>query len=109
MGIREEITSLVDAMGGVGGDAGIRLRDEECAQLEGILLAHPEIWPVALADTFQLLQRRLRWEDIDRHAIPASLIDFFDDKVMRDMDPMALARAIGREIHSSCEDCSCRC
>ena len=85
------------------------MRDEEFAQLETILSGHPEVWPVGLADTFDLLRRKLRFESIDRQVIPLSLVAFFDEKFCRDLDPMALARQIGQDICSSCSDCGCRC
>lgn len=106
---REEITNLVLAINEAPRSVSIRLRDEEYTQLESILCAHPEVWPIGVADTFKMLQQKLQWETIDRQAIPESLIDFFDDKFMRDLDPMALARQIGGEICTACEECSCRC
>jgi len=106
---REEIADIVSAINGEAVGATIRLRDEEYEILEGILHEHPEVWPAGLADTFKLLQQKLRWENIERQDIPESLLDFFDDKYMRDLDPMALARQIGCEISAGCAECECRC
>lgn len=110
MQTREEIANLVLALNEASlGSPSLRLREEEYAQLEAILQIHPDIWPTGLADTFQLFMQKLRFEEVDRQAIPKPLIDFFDDKYQRDLDPMALARHIGHEIRSSCEECGCKC
>lgn len=109
MEVREEIETLVGAINEAAFGTRIHLRDEEYTQLEAVIRAHPEVWPAGLADTFQLLQQKLRWETIDRQAIPVSLIDFFDEKFKRDLDPMAMARNIGHDIGVACEECSCRC
>ena len=106
---REEITNLVLAINEEVHGGSIYLREEEYTQLEAILCAHPEVWPVGLVDTFKMLQRKLQWETIDRQAIPESLIDFFDEKFKRDLDPVSLAQHIGHDICSACEDCGCRC
>jgi hypothetical protein len=106
---REEIANLVLAINAEAFGNSLRLQDEDFTQLKAILEAHPEVWPVGLADTFKLLQLKLHWQNIDRQAIPESLIDFFDEKFNRDLDPMALARQIGHEICTACEECSCRC
>lgn len=106
---REEITHLLSAINQEGCGSELRLKEEECEELEVILEAHPEFWPTVLADTLGLLRRKLRWESIDRQAIPEALIGFFDAKVMRDKDPMDLARQIGHEIRSACDGCTCRC
>jgi len=106
---REEITALVGAINEEALGARIRLVEAEYLALEAILEEYPEVWPAGLADTFKLLQQKLRWETIDRDAIPASLLDFFDEKYRRDLDPMALARQIGRDISAGCAECECKC
>jgi hypothetical protein len=106
---REEIANLVGAINEEALGASIHLQEEEYTKLEAILAAYPEVWPGGLADTLKLLRRKLRWETIDRQAIPESLVGFFHEKFKRDLDPMALAREIGHEICSACEECSCRC
>lgn len=106
---REEITTLVEALNGATLEAGMQLREEEYLQLETVVRVHPEVWPVGLADTFQLLQRKLRWQTIDRGMIPEPLLQFFDEKFRRDLDPMALARNLGHDLGAACEECSCRC
>lgn len=105
MQTRDEIASLVQAIS----TGPLRLRDEEYAELETTLRLHPEIWPTGLADTFDQLQRKLRWENADRQRIPDSLLDFFDQKFKRDLDPVGLARQIAHEISGSCAECECRC
>lgn len=109
MQIRTEIKDLVHAINEASPGTSIRLQEDELARLEGLLHEHPECWPVGLADTFALLKRKLRWETIDRKAIPEALRDFFDEQFRRDLDPMALARNIGQDICGSCADCGCRC
>ncbi len=109
MQTRMEIAALVGALNEEAPGRSLRLQDEELDQLEAILQENPEVWPVGLADTFTLLQRKLRMESIDRQLIPAPLLDFFDGKFQRDLDPMALARHIGQDICASCSDCGCRC
>lgn len=109
MSVREEIAGLVEALNERPSGARIRLTDGECTLLAAVIDAHPEVWPVGIADTLVLLQRKLRWEDIDRHAIPEPLLAFFDEKFRRDLDPMAMARAIGCEISAGCDACGCRC
>lgn len=109
MRMRAEIMELVRALDGEFPAAALALRDEELAELEAILRGHPEVWPVGLVDTFRQLRRKLRWESIDRTTIPAPLVDFFDAKFRRDLDPMALARHIGQDLCASCQDCTCRC
>lgn len=109
MSVREEIAGLVEALNERPSGAWIRLTDEECTLLETVIGAHPEVWPVGIADSLVQLQRRLRWEDIDRRAVPEPLLDFFDEKFRRDLDPMAMARAIGCEIAAGCDACGCRC
>jgi len=109
MQTRTEINDLVRAINEASSGTSIRLRENELVLLEGFLREHPELWPVGLADTFALLKRKLRWETIDRQAIPQVLLDFFDEQYRRDLDPMALARNIGQDICGSCADCGCRC
>jgi len=109
MQTRAEITDIVRAINAESPGASVRLQDEDLAQLESILQAHPELWPMGLVDTFKLLQGKLRLESIERKAIPEALVDFFDQKFRRDVDPMALARQMGQDLCSSCEDCGCRC
>lgn len=109
MQTRTEIKDLVHAINEASPGTSIRLQENELALLEGLLREHPEFWPVGLADTFALLKRKLRWETIDRQAIPEALRDFFDEQYRRDLDPMALARNIGQDICGSCADCGCRC
>jgi hypothetical protein len=109
MQMRAEISDLVRAINEDSMGIRLQLRDQEFTQLETILGGHPEVWPMGLIDTFKLLQRKLRWESIDKQTIPESLLDFFDEKFRRDLDPMALARNIGQDICSSCGDCECRC
>ncbi|HNX31768.1 MAG TPA: hypothetical protein PKM35_09185 [Holophaga sp.] len=109
MGMQAEIVDLVRAINEEAPAAHIHLRDEELAELETLLRGHPKIWPVGLVDTFRLLKRRLCWETIDRRAVPEPLMDFFDAKFSRDLDPMAMARAIGCELAAGCDACGCRC
>jgi hypothetical protein len=109
MEMRTEIEALVQGLNQDLPRSRLRLREEELARLEALLLADPNLWPVGLADTFRLLQRKLRMEPVDRQAIPPALLDFFDRKFRRDLDPMALARHIGEDICTSCADCTCRC
>lgn len=109
MHMRTEIADLVCALNEGTPDRDLPLREEELDQLEAILRESPEVWPVGLVDTFTLLRRKLRWESIDRQQIPGPLLDFFDGKYQRDLDPMALARHIGQDICSACSDCGCRC
>lgn len=109
MQTRTEINDLVHAINEATSGTSIRLQESELAQLEVLLREHPEVWPVGLADTFNLLRRKLRWETIDRQVIPEALLDFFDEKYRRDLDPMALALHIGQDICGSCADCGCRC
>jgi len=109
MGTREEIEALLTAVNEEASVITLRLRDEEYRELEQILKVHPEAWPIGLADTFKLLKQRLSWEPIDRSLIPSFLIDFFDIKFKQDLDPMAMARSIGRDIHGSCAECECKC
>ena len=106
---RAEIVDLVRAVNEEPLGKSICMQDEEITQLETILNEHPEVWPVGLADTFDLLRRKLCFESIDRQIIPGPLVAFFDEKFRRDLDPMALARRIGQDICSSCSDCGCRC
>lgn len=107
METRGEITALVEALNEASGY--LRLREEELDQLEALLEENPEVWPTGLVETFTLLQRKLRWESIDRRQIPGPLLDFFDAKFQRDLDPMALARQLGQDLCASCSDCGCRC
>lgn len=109
MQTRMEIAELVGALNANAHGQSLHLRDEELDQLEIILSGNPEVWPIGLVDTFALLQRKLRWESIDRQEIPGPLLDFFDGKFQRDLDPMALARHIGQDLCGSCSDCGCRC
>lgn len=87
----------------------ILIKDHEYDQLEEIVRAHPELWPVGLADTIRLLQKKLNMENIDRQFIPGPLINFFDEKFKLDVDPLLLAKQIGHEICNSCEGCGCKC
>jgi len=109
MQTRAEILELASAVGGEAFGNAICLQEKELVQLETILGGHPEVWPIGMADTFKLLQRKLRWESVDRQIIPEPLLDFFDEKFRRDLDPMALARSIGQDLCSSCSECECRC
>ncbi len=109
MHTRDEIRDLVNAINEESSSQTIRLRDEEFAQLETVLRGHPEVWPVGIVDTFALLQQKLHWESIDRQMIPESLLDFFDEKFRRDLNPMAMAQHIGHDICAACSDCGCRC
>jgi hypothetical protein len=109
MQTRMEIAALVGALNEEARGQDLRLGEEELDQLEAILQGNPEVWPVGLAETFTLLRRKLRWESIDRQMIPAPLVDFFDGKFQRDLDPMAMARHIGQDICAACSDCGCRC
>ena len=107
--MREEIAALVGALREEPLGRGLSLREAEYAELEALLGEHPEIWPNGLVDTLRLLQRKLRWESIDRQGIPGPLLGFFDAKFRRDLDPMALARNIGQDLCASCSECECRC
>jgi hypothetical protein len=109
MQMRAEISDLVSAINQDSLGSSIRMRDQELAQLEAILGEHPEIWPMGLIDALKWLQRKLRWESIDNPALPAPLWDFFDQKFRRDLDPMAFAMNIGRDLGASCGECECRC
>ena len=109
MQMRAEISDLVRAVNEDSLGKGIQLREPELAQLETLLGAHPELWPIGLMDALKWLQRKLRWESVDGRDIPESLADFVDEKFRRDLDPLAFARNIGRDICSSCADCECRC
>ena len=109
MQMRVQILDVLHAINEDSLEDGIRIGEEELAQLETILNIHPEIWPMGLIDTFKLLQQKLRWESIDRQMIPESLLDFFDEKFRRDLDPMALAKSIGQDLCTSCAECECRC
>ena len=109
MQTRTELSDLVRAINEDFSGTALRMQEQEFAQLEIILGRHPELWPIGLLDTFKLLQRKLRWEPIDRQRIPDSLLDFFDQKFRRDLDPMALAWNLGQDICTSCGDCECRC
>jgi len=107
--LRDEISDLVRAINEDSPGTVIRMRESEFAYLESILRGHPELWPMGLIDTLKLLRRKLRWETVDKSIIPDSLLDFFDEKFRRDLDPMALARNIGQDICTSCGECECRC
>jgi hypothetical protein len=109
MQTREEIIHLVDAINQEAKGDGLRLRDEDHTKLERLVQSHPEVWPSGLADTLTALRKRLQGHSIDREAIPSPLLDFFDRTYKRDLDPMALARQIGQEMHAACEDCGCKC
>jgi hypothetical protein len=109
MQMRIEISEVLRAINEDSLKDSIRIGEDELAQLQTIVNKHPEVWPMGLINTFKLLQRKLRWESIDRQMIPAALLDFFDDKFRRDLDPMALARSIGQDLCTSCADCECRC
>jgi hypothetical protein len=107
--MRVEILNVLHAINEDSLADSIRIGEGELAQLETILNINPEIWPIGLIDTFKLLQRKLRWEPIDRRKIPEPLLGFFDEKFRRDLDPMALAKSIGQDLCTSCADCECRC
>jgi len=109
MQIQQEITHLVDAVNSEAKGGVIRLRNEDFSRLEAIVQAHPDIWPTGLVDALTLLDRKLRWGSVDRSAIPSPLLDFFDDTYKRDLDPIALARQIGQDIHAGCAECECKC
>jgi hypothetical protein len=109
MQMRAELGELAEAVNQDLPGSRLRLREDELDELEALLQTQPQLWPVGLADTFRLLQRKLRMEPIDRQAIPPALLDFFDRKFRRDLDPMALARHIGEDICTACADCTCRC
>ena len=109
MQLRADISALARALNEEVPGNLIQLSDEDLAQLEAVLARHPDVWPMGLVDAFKALQRKLRWENVDPGAVPACLTAFFQEKFRRDLDPMALARTIGREIRSSCSECECRC
>ena len=108
MTLRDEITTMVQALEWKDAAPVLRLRAEDVTRLEGILQSHPDLWPVGVADTLSLLRQKLRWEPVDRSAVPDPLVDLFDDLFRRDLDPLAMARQMGQELHA-CQDCGCRC
>jgi len=109
MQMQGEISDLVRAINEEAPGVRLHVSGAELSELETLLHVHPEIWPLGLVDMFRLLKRRLCWETIDRRAVPEPLVDFFDAKFSRDLDPMAMARAIGCELAAGCDACGCRC
>ncbi|HWQ10786.1 MAG TPA: hypothetical protein VN436_16815 [Holophaga sp.] len=109
MGARADIRDLAQAINRGGRYGRLALRDEDLDTLEDILGRHPELWPNGVADTLVALQRRLGWEAFERGSVPEVLLAFFDETFRRDLDPMAMARDIGRDLCDSCSDCGCRC
>ena len=109
MPMREEILALVRALNEDAPGTPIRLGEAECVELEGILGRHPEVWPLGLVDALQHLRRRLRWETGDAEAVPACLAGFIAATFRRELDPLALARTIGRDLGAACGECECRC
>lgn len=106
MRARDEIRDLALA---INRDGRLALREEDLDRIEALLGRHPELWPNGVADTLVALQRRLNWEAFDRESVPGVLQAFFDETFRRDLDPMAMARDIGRDLCGSCSDCGCRC
>lgn len=109
MGLRTEIEALLNAINGEPAPIKLQMRDEEFVLLEGVLALHPEAWPIGLSDTLRLLRQKLNWEPVDLDLIPEFLKAFFEAKFKRDLDPMALARNIGGDIHGTCAECECKC
>jgi hypothetical protein len=105
----EEIKDLLDGINQEGRGPALGLDPGECEQLEAVVRRHPDLWPAGLAGMFLALRRRLDCDPAGREEVPGPLLDFFDAKFRRDLDPMTLARRIGSDIHGACEDCTCRC
>ena len=105
---RENIIELASKQG-IGCGKAVTLSDAECAELERLANGSPRISADDLGQMFLLLRRRLAWQEVDRAAVPAAFLAFFDAKVDRDMDMLSLARTIGHDIRSACDACTCRC
>ena len=91
------------------GGKGIALDDAECAELEAVAGLNPSVTEDDIAKMFALLRRRLSGQETDRMEISPALLAFFDAKAARDMDMLSVARAMGHDIRSGCEGCTCRC
>ena len=87
----------------------ITLSDAECAELDAVTGLNPSVTEDDLATMFDLLAQRISGQNADRSGIPAALIAFYDAKAERDMDMLSLAHAMGSDIRSGCEGCTCRC